>query len=104
MFWIEPALYAPQWLFDAAKKLTGWTPDSDFQIEAIAMIRMYDMDPVKYPFSRDRTEEVRLMLKGLSGKRDIQQFDLKGVDLHRMNVGFEAVGAQFGQDFRIIVI
>jgi hypothetical protein len=104
MFTIEPVQYAPKWLFDAAAKLTGWTQESDFEISAIAMIRMYDADPIKYPVLRDRTEEARLMLKGLSGKRDTQQFDLQGVDLHRMGVGFEAVGAQFAAKFRIIVI
>lgn len=102
MFWIEPTAYAPQWLFDAAKNLTGWTPDSDFQIDAIAMIRIYGSDPVKYPTLRDRTEEVRLMLKGLSGKRETQQFDIRGSELYKM--GYPAVGAQFAQDFRIIVI
>lgn len=96
MFMIAPFEYAPDFVKNIAE--AGMVNPNAF-----AVIRMHDVDPIKYPALRDRTDEMVAAVSGISGKDRSEAIvmDYDGKEMNR-EFGFEAVGAQFGADFRII--
>jgi hypothetical protein len=92
---IEPIQYAPNYV----KKIAAiQAPDA----KAYAMFRMYDADPEKYPSLRDRTTEILPAVKAMAGSDHHAIVTMTGSDMHRQ-FGFDAVGAQFAQTFRLIL-
>jgi hypothetical protein len=94
MMIIESFKYAPEFIKNVAKA-------QNFNPTAYAIFSMYDRDSKKYPALRDRTEEMSRAVKGMSDNTDLEIMTLTGRELAR-EYGFNAVGAQFVTNFRII--
>lgn len=103
---IEPFQYAPEWLQKLALKITA-VPR--VKPKAVAFIRIYEPDTAaQYPSMRDRTAEYERMLEALAevphGANLIEVYTGTGADIRKLDVGFEPVGAQFTQTFRLLII
>lgn len=99
---IEMIEYAPEWLQKIAKTKTAFHPN---QVKGVALIRLYTAST--HPTLRDRTEEYKRMLPALvniDGSAIIEEFMMTGSDLHKMGLGFPAVGAMFMHDYRLLII
>lgn len=96
MFIVEPFDFACEFVKNIAAA-------ANIKPTAYAVIRMYDADPVKHPVLRDRTNEMVGAVSGMSGKdrSEVIIMDFSGSELHR-EFGFNAAGAQFAAQFRVI--
>ena len=105
MFFLDPAEYAKPFLRNLValhNEARGTAPD-DFRAVAIAT-RYIGSDPVKYPALRDRTDELRTMLRGFGSEAgQITEVRYTGSELYKL-FGFEAVGAQFSTTYDILWI
>lgn len=111
MFMIERFEFAYPWLRNTALHLLAQNEGPGLprvvKPRAVAFFQIHQgIDPVLYPSLRDRTGDVRLMLLGLAGRRpeDVTTSWVNtGSEFYRLGEGFEPVGAQFGQTYRLMV-
>lgn len=98
---IEPFEFAPEWIKNMV---------APHKPEIFAWFRLFNEDmATKYPALRDRTKEVKQMIDGYitvgqthrAADCVIVEHTLTGAQLKEY--GFDAVGAQYAQEFRIIV-
>ena len=92
---IEPIEYAPKWIRHAAAKHA-------MDAKAYAWFRVYNSDPVKHPALRDRTSELIPAVTAMAGGGHATIVTNKGYDLQEF--GFEPVGAEFAQVYRLIFV
>lgn len=103
MFYIEPKEFAPSWMVKTAdtwrKQVYSMPPNANFY----ACIRIYD-NASAFSNLRNRTDEIIAMLRGLNNDLECDPLykDYTGCELQAF--GFEAVGAQFIQTFRVFSI
>lgn len=95
MIMIEPFEYASDFVKNIAKA-------AKINPSAVAVIRLYKSTS-EYPRLRDRTDEMSAAVSGMSGKdrSEVVTMTYTGKEMYDQ-FGFEAVGAQFAADFRII--
>ena len=95
MIIIEPFEYAPDFVKNIAKA-------ANINPSAIAVIRLYK-GADEFSRLRDRTTEMSVAVSGMSGKdrSEVVTMSYTGKEMYDQ-FGFEAVGAQFAADFRII--
>jgi len=95
MIMIEPFEYASDFVKNIAKA-------ARINPSAVAVIRLYKSTG-DYPRLRDRTDEMSAAVSGMSGKdrSEVVTMTYTGKEMYDQ-FGFEAVGAQFAADFRII--
>jgi hypothetical protein len=86
--------YAPDWVHNFLGE--------DHNFTAFAVFRKYDADAAaKYPNLRDRTAEMRLAVEGISVCMNTQIWTKTGKEW--AEYGLDPVGAQFVQEFTLIV-
>jgi len=103
---IEFVQYAPDYIVSVANETVNelvmhQIADHNFEFKVYAMFQMHFNASDKYESLRDRTEEMSLAVKGMVKRNSCTEVVLTGSELYN-KYGFDAVGAQFAQTFKII--
>jgi hypothetical protein len=111
MRFIEPFEFAPEWLQAIVKlKIAQYAENPDCPVReprGVAFFQTFEsLTSASETYARERRCEMTAMLRGLRliGRGPVSVFTATGRDLHKLDVGFPAAGAQFSQLFRIIIV